>query len=350
MEAIDLDGLSHEKFKQNIVSVFGDELVYILGKLNIDLNNFDDVDDMHSQILNFCEKKYNNKDQKLDSLKESKKDKKVIANLRNRSINKLASLKAIRISREKAEKFIENYRLELLPLLPLIASALTFLDPLKRSNLYKYLPEWKSLSKETDATIPNFLLWLETKNIALNEYKNTSSFSTDKALVKFIDYVAYNSFWIEGSIPLEGTFIYVISPDRSLYVAPENAENESVFIKDLPNTHLYHHSDISVEPWAISAGQMVFKDGKIIYVNRQSGHYKPHIKHLKYGIKSLKQKFGKSVFSKEYLIDASLATNIEFNPQKKLLTFSRFLDGPFLSPSEELGNDELSLFDLGFKD
>ena len=339
-----------EQLKQQIISLFNNKLTYVLGKLNINLgDNNNDMDNIFMEVSYFSNEKYNtiiNKIAAKEDELEEKKEGDVLQDLQVRAEKRLNFYKGLYILREKAEKYIENSRSQLLPLLPIIRSALAYIDPLRRTYLESYLLEWQELSK-TGANIPDFFFWLDSANIPAPP-ATKSKLSPDNAKVKFNQGVAYNAFWAANNdtLPLEGAYIYIICPARLLYVAPESRLKEMSSFFNSRYSERYQHEQISKEPWAICAGQMIFKKGKIVYINRQSGHYQPDIKHLKYGIKSLQQMYGKKIFCKDFIIDNSLTTKIEFEPCENLIILSRALEGEVILTRLE---KELTLFDLGFK-
>ena len=329
--------LTPQELKTYLITLLNKDIEYIQEKLNIDINSteLNKIDDIYTDILNLCNIKYLKASDKIDDLQQQFDDSPwhVFEDLKVRLKQKKDFLKQISTLRKKANYVIKNYKSELCSLSPFSICSLNFIDPLNRCGLLDKLIIWQELAK-LDPDITNFYLWLENEP-PLQIKKQL--FPIDEAKVEFNNAIAYNDFWGKNTNNiLDGAYLYVLAPDSSLYIAP--------------NYINYKHSDISKEPFAIGAGQIIFKNGKITYINRQSGHYLPEEKHLNYVINSLEKKYTKNIFS-VLVVDNSLETSLEYDKQN--LIIKRSIDkvrNAILSDNEKLQKKELTLFDLGFND
>ena len=71
--------------------------------------------------------------------------------------------------------------------------------------------------------------------------------------------------------------LYVITEDQKFYLSLYQKHNQ------------FHHSSISGGKKVLSAGQILVKDGKVIAIDRQSGHYFPTDEHLQFAKRYLEQ-------------------------------------------------------------
>lgn len=338
LEAIN-EEITPQEFKQNILLSLGEKLSYIQKKINIDINNAElsKIDEVYANVYDMCSYKYDKIINEINELKDKLNDNNawyVFEDLKERLKQKKDYFKQISTLRKKANNYVQNFQTQLCKLLPFWSSSLKFIDPLNRDELLDKLIIWQELAK-SNPDITNFYLWLESEPPLPLEKKRLS---IDKTKVKFNNAIAYNSFWGYKSKPLCGVYLYVLAPDSSLYIANNSKSYEE---------KKYKHADISKEPFAIGAGQIIFENGKIIYINRQSGHYLPQEKHLANVIKSLKQKYTKNIFS-NVITDNSLSTSVMFL-DNKLFIKREIKEHISLYADDHMSQKkELNLFDLGF--
>jgi len=163
------------------------------------------------------------------------------------------------------------------------------LDPgLRHDKMSFAWKDWVKISKANNnlITLPSFYLWLESQKrdfpLAKEDFRDNSgikvnirgtSYQTDK----------YGSFaQLENLDPDEvdegaPTFLYVLSEDDELYIAQT---------KDLAMHSLFLHG-APVK----GAGMLSIKDGKINYINRMSGHYRPTAELFRNAVKIIKSRY-----------------------------------------------------------
>lgn len=178
------------------------------------------------------------------------------------------------------------------------------LDPAKRDGLAELIPQWYALVKE-DPSTPPFFLWLESQNTnsLMNDLRH-SFLSLEQKRVRFEGPIAYNDIFTETKKKkvADGRYAYNIDEEGELYILP-TFETQEKFVKLLPELftsknldndslqQVLNHDVILGHLTVSSAGVVEFKDGKIIKIDTNSGHYKPFmIRHLRPALKALLQK------------------------------------------------------------
>lgn len=175
------------------------------------------------------------------------------------------------------------------------------LDPQKRYGLEDLHTVWKAELKK-DPTLPDFWIWLEGQDTqSLSKDLRHTFISRGLKHVQFINGLAHNeifrSFKLDSKGLVEdGNYVYNIGEDGDLYIVPFEhlkefrdtskilfknpiySEAELSSINEVP----LNHDTLSAGGNILCAGVVKFKDGKIIHIDTNSGHYKPELfGHLK---------------------------------------------------------------------
>lgn len=78
--------------------------------------------------------------------------------------------------------------------------------------------------------------------------------------------------------------IWVLSPDKKLYLSKKYNE----YKYNPSKSTIINHSSFLSGGEVLAAGKMIIKDGKLIRVNNDSGHYKPGKTHHKFAVRFFK--------------------------------------------------------------
>lgn len=244
-------------------------------------------------------------------------------------------------------------------------SLLSSLDPAKRLGLNIALDLWqKELRK--DPNLPNFWIWLEGEDTAaLGKDLRHSFIQKHLKQVYFKDGKAYNELFrsfakdSKGLIA-DGSYVYTISQAGDLYILPaleeqtlQNFQKQSkVLFKPVAYTEeerfnllgeLNHNTVLEGEN-VLSAGVMSIKEGSIVSINTNSGHYRPLM------IKNLRPALER--FSTKYPHVLSEKTIIGNHNNSITLSFAEFKTASLKDLGEHYTPQDsppLNMLDLGFK-
>lgn len=153
-----------------------------------------------------------------------------------------------------------------------------FLDPLHRfDKAHFYINEWNF------SDVPNYFIFLETM-----EYNPIAN-----QLAEFDKYVKYYNDQERQDLKFvfkKGVVYYqgALAQDRLIFVAGLNGEfyglNQKIF--------LIHHSSAFAGGTILGAGELFFKDGKILSISNGSGHYMPGRSTMLEVLQKLKRQVG----------------------------------------------------------
>ncbi|MGN6670745.1 MAG: hypothetical protein ACTHJ4_04330 [Candidatus Nucleicultricaceae bacterium] len=155
-----------------------------------------------------------------------------------------------------------------------------------------------------DKKVPPYFMWLENKNMSEVSIDLRHAIPQSDMLVEVREDKAFNTVFVHQDRPLieDGVYLYAIPEDGKLYVFPGE---RSELMATIDNTKLHEiaknkygvdfreFSTRTVHPLlckgenVFSAGEVQFKDGHIVYINNESGHYCPYAYHLLNGLRRL---------------------------------------------------------------
>lgn len=164
--------------------------------------------------------------------------------------------------------------------------------------------KWSSHVSDSPETTPDYFLWLEEQDTScLIKDLRYRILSDTFMRVSFREGFAYNAvFRKKDEIHVkDGSYLYNVSEDGDLYILPNQGQPEFEFLfhdrfnesgkfrgsrKDLngPATpeNCLHHDNLLGGANILSAGILEFKDGQLVYIDVDSGHYLPdRIRHLR---------------------------------------------------------------------
>lgn len=221
-------------------------------------------------------------------------------NLKSHYLTQLTKLEAEALAR--VHKLPQEHALpNALQVISTKPHALHDLDPEKRYGLEDFHENWLH-ALQKDPNTPNFWLWLETQNTAsLSKDLRHTFINQGLKHIQFKNGLAYNEMFrsfkpdSKGLIE-DGQYIYNIGQDGDLYVLPEDKtldafkkaskvlfQNPIHSTSDLANhQNILNHDTILGGGNILCAGVVKFKDGKIVHIDTNSGHYMPDMNvHLK---------------------------------------------------------------------
>ncbi len=220
----------------------------------------------------------------------------VRANLKSHYLTQLSSLKA---DAQNRSALLLDKNSNHSAVLPPTLDALQSLDPAKREGLVLLRKDWKQ-TLSTSTQPPNFWLWLEGQDTThLHSDLRHSFISKKLKKITFIRGLAYNEIFrnfgpqSKGLIE-DGSYLYTISQEGHLYILPSDGnrkqflENSKVLftpplrdpieVAKLQNNRLTHDTILQGEN-VVCAGIVSFKNGKIVVIDNNSGHYVPDLYH-----------------------------------------------------------------------
>ncbi len=194
-----------------------------------------------------------------------------LKNIQSQAQHKIYYLKKLPGLKQKALYWVNHsakakYALaQNIPVLNVVGDLLRNLDPLKREGLYKSIELWIKMVNE-DPETPHFWLWLDKIDTSDQEDHRYRLWNKEQKRVQFKEGIAYNSTFgnKDNDNRLQGDYIYAIGQDGQLYIIPDN--NQGI---ELTHDIILKGNNI------LSAGVVVFRQGKLVYINVASGHYKP---------------------------------------------------------------------------
>jgi len=186
---------------------------------------------------------------------------------------------------------------------PTHGDVITDLDPAKRSDQAQksvLFSMWEA-EVEKDPKTPDYFLWLEGQNTEkMLEDLRHRFLSAAQRKVEFKGGHAYNAIFAgpHGYVH-DGGYFYNIGEREELYITPFNSPTLDYFRRTLPpwfsavlgNRGANHDTLLGGEN-VMSAGFVIFKDGKIIHIDTNSGHYMPSmLRHLRPALIALVKKY-----------------------------------------------------------
>ncbi len=216
------------------------------------------------------------------------------ANLKAAYLTQLISLEEEAIRR--VNRLPNNSQnLSAFKVIPSIKNYLLDLDPAKRINTEELYKKWQSTpSTSCDDSHRNFWLWLEVQDThCLHADLRHSFIKRGLKKVIFKDGLAYNELFRSfdhqsNGLVKNGEYLYNIGQDGNLYISPteEKKMQFSVLIKPplksrkavaaLKKIPLNHDTILAGEN-ILCAGRIFFKNGKIVLIDTDSGHYLPRM-------------------------------------------------------------------------
>lgn len=195
-----------------------------------------------------------------------------LRNIQNQAQHKIYYLKKLPGLKQKALYWVDHsakakYALaQNISVLNVVGDVLRNLDPLKREGLYQSLELWRKMVNE-DPETPHFWLWLDKIDTSDQQDPRYSLWNKEQKRVQFQEGLAYNAVFgnKDDNNRLDGPYIYNIGQDTQLYILP-NYTHEGIRLT---------HDTILKGNNILSAGVVVFRQGKLVYINVASGHYKP---------------------------------------------------------------------------
>lgn len=217
------------------------------------------------------------------------------------------------------------------PILNVLGNKGRNLDPLKRKGLSHFREIWSGLVKNNPNT-PNFWIWLDAQDVStLTQDSRYTLYKTSDKKVEFEGGLAHNkTFGNQNGHLLEGNYIYNIGQDGHLYILPYLT----------PKNEKFTHDTILKGKNILSAGIVEFKEGKIIYIDVDSGHYTPHqTYHLKHALNHFLEKNPNTLHPDTEIGDYAAS-------KKPICTYKEFLE---TSADVALEREAVTLEQLGFK-
>ncbi len=251
-----------------------------------------------------------------------------------------------------------------LGLIKVLTQHLHDLDPEKRYGLEDLHATWKD-ERTKDPKLSNFWLWLEGQNTA-DLSKDLRHTFINKSLkhIHFKNGLAYNEMFRSfkpGSKGLvaDGQYVYNIGQDGDLYILPV-FDTLSQFKKDskvLFKNPLYSETELDTLKKELNhdtilgggnilcAGLVKFKDGKIVHIDTNSGHYKPDMDpHLRSSLAYLLEKHPGSIDDSTQISDYHGTINLKYSEFKDPEKANSILTPP-PHPTKKV---ILSMEDFGF--
>ena len=185
----------------------------------------------------------------------------------------------------------------------------------------------------THKNVAPFFLWLETKNLEGVDVDLRRAVPQSEMFLDVQAGKAFNPVFLQQNQAIieDGVYLYVIPEDGKMYVFPGE---RSALAKKEDNATLHaiaqqkygvdfsEFSTRSVHPLlckgenVLCAGEVKFKDGQIVHINNESGHYLPHRYHLLNGIQRLLPMY-RFLFSN--------ATEVKVNGYGNPMTYENFI-------------------------
>lgn len=186
------------------------------------------------------------------------------------------------------------------------------LDPAHREHNKELYERWLNEALLNEKT-PNYWLWLEGLDpLTLSQFEIDERYTVplDEKLVRFNEGLCYNPKCskVESGLIADGIYLYNIDKNNDLYIlpSPRNYPGRGPWaqvlhgqgVKDAKRN--FNHNSVLNGENVKCAGCIFIKDGKIVQMDTNSGHYKPKMAHLREAIQD--SLLSKSIFSEDAVI------------------------------------------------
>lgn len=175
------------------------------------------------------------------------------------------------------------------------------IDPEKR-QVGLLFDQWNKLVKE-NPDLPNYFLWLEGQDTTeMKKDLRHIVLRPEQKRVNFKNGLGYNEVFrdrkketdisgIDTGLVRDGEYMYNIGENAELYIHPTYALYTMGQYPDELIQQEFNHDTILGGINVMAVGVLEFKDGKIIHIDTNSGHYLPEMeKHLRPALKKLLEK------------------------------------------------------------
>ncbi|MBX9697232.1 MAG: hypothetical protein K2X53_04010, partial [Alphaproteobacteria bacterium] len=175
----------------------------------------------------------------------------------------------------------------------------------KLSDQVDHLFDLKFSQLSRGKPVPPYFLWLENKNTLHTPRDLRRSVPQRDMLLEVNNAKAFNKIFVSPDHPviLDGVYLYTIPEDGKIYIFPGDRSDKLAMKEENAKLHeiarrtygvdFEEFSTRTIHPLlckgsnVFTAGEIKFKDGKIIHLNNFSGHYTPFDYHLLNGLKRL---------------------------------------------------------------
>jgi hypothetical protein len=165
-------------------------------------------------------------------------------------------------------------------------------------------PSLDVIPKEQMPThVQNFFMWLENQNLVNANYWDYDYRHPEQRQVIFHNEMAYTQQLdeLEKAISIEGRKYYPVwnkdhtTEGRGFEYHYNIDETGNLIIR-----RNGPHSTVNEGRTSLSAGMITFRNGKILSIDNNSGHYRPTKQNLENAVKKLKEKYGESIFDDKF--------------------------------------------------
>lgn len=178
---------------------------------------------------------------------------------------------------------------------------LKHIDPAGREHGAELFEEWKRSAESAERegkSFPNYFYWLEGKSLGDLDFslvRHKHYHNPEQRKVSFSpDGIAFAPLYSQKEAP------HFIDPQRG------DSDRRYHYMVDEKGDLTIHetgvHTGVNRGANAITAGMIEFRDGRIKYMDNNSGHYRPSKENLEAGIRVLKRRFGPGIFREDFKV------------------------------------------------